>query len=73
MLFRSIRRNNMAKAALETALWDLYAKSYSQPLAKILGGTRPLIASGVVVATDSTKNALQQIEQYLEEVISGLK
>jgi O-succinylbenzoate synthase len=73
LLFRSIRRNNMAKAALETALWDLFAKSYSQPLAKTLGGTRSLIASGVVVATDSTKNALQQIEQYLESGYQRIK
>lgn len=66
-LFKSIRRNNMAKAALETALWDLYAKSHSVPLSKMIGGTRETIASGVVVATDSTKKALQQIENFLEE------
>jgi O-succinylbenzoate synthase len=65
-LFSSIRRNNMAKAALETALWDLDAKSHSEPLAKMIGGTREIIASGVVVATDSTDKALQQIEQFLE-------
>lgn len=65
-LFQSVRRNNMAKAAIETAIWDLYAKEQSEPLSKVLGGTRPLIASGVVVATDSTEKALQQIEQYLE-------
>lgn len=72
-LFNSVRRNNMAKAALETALWDIYAKSHSQPLSNILGGTRPFIASGVVVATDSSKNALQQIEQYLEAGYQRIK
>jgi o-succinylbenzoate synthase len=72
-LFSSVRRNNMAKAALETAVWDLFAKSHSLPLSKLLGGTRSLIASGVVVATDSTKNALQQIEQYLEDGYQRIK
>ena len=72
-LFSSIRRNNMAKAALETALWDLYAKVNTKPLSKILGGTRPVIASGVVVATDSTANALRQIEQYLIEGYQRIK
>ncbi|MBT2724599.1 o-succinylbenzoate synthase [Bacillus sp. ISL-46] len=72
-LFGSVRRNNMAKAALETAVWDLFAKSHSLPLSKLLGGTRSLIASGVVVATDSTKNALQQIEQYLEDGYQRIK
>ncbi|MFJ5715807.1 o-succinylbenzoate synthase [Neobacillus sp. NPDC093127] len=72
-LFSSIRRNNMAKAALETAIWDLDAKSHSEPLSKMIGGTREIIASGVVVATDSTAKALQQIEQYLEEGYQRVK
>ncbi|MEH7118109.1 o-succinylbenzoate synthase [Neobacillus vireti] len=73
LLFKSIRRNYMAKAALETALWDLYAKQSYSPLSAILNGTRKVIASGVVVATDSTANALHQIEQYLEEGYQRIK
>lgn len=74
MLFKkSIRRNNMAKASLEMALWDLYAKTQAQPLAKILGGQRHMIPSGVVVATDSTANALQQIEKYLIDGYQRIK
>jgi O-succinylbenzoate synthase len=72
-LFQVIRRNNMAKAALETAIWDLYAREHSEPLSIIIGGTRPIIASGVVVATDSTAKALQQIEHYLEDGYQRIK
>lgn len=72
-LFSSVRRNNMAKAALETALWDLYAKSTSQTLSKTLEGTRSIVASGVVVATGSTTNALQQIDRYLQEGYQRIK
>lgn len=72
-LFSSLRRNYMAKAALETALWDLYAKSHSQPLSKILEGTRSNIAAGVVVATDSTTKALRQIDEYLKEGYQRIK
>src|SRR5699024_9676130 len=36
-LFKPIKRNSMAKAALETAIWDLYAKRQNQSLAKALG------------------------------------
>src|SRR5205814_9472665 len=57
----------------DLALWDLYAKQRSTPLSVMLGGTRPMIASGVVVATDSTANALNQIEQYLEEGYQRIK
>lgn len=72
-LFSSIRRNHMAKAALETALWDLYAKIHAQSLSKILGGTRTVTAAGVVVATDSTTKALRQIDQYLKEGYQRIK
>lgn len=72
-LFSSIRRNHMAKASLETAVWDLYAKTHSQPLTELLGGTRSEIASGVVVATDSASKALQQIELYLAEGYQRIK
>ena len=73
ILFKSIRRNNMAKAAIETAIWDLYAKEQAKPLSTVLGGTRSAIASGVVVATDSTLKALQEIERYLVEGYQRIK
>jgi o-succinylbenzoate synthase len=66
-LFQSVKRNNMAKAGLEMAIWDLYAKRNSQSLSSIIGGTRGKVASGVVVATDSPNRSLKQIETYLEE------
>lgn len=66
-LFRSVRRNQMAKAALETAIWDLYAKSEGKPLAQLIGGTSKRIPSGVVVATDSIQKALEQIESYAKD------
>ena len=57
----------MAKAGLEMALWDLYAKSESKSLSAVIGGTRGKVASGVVVAADSLSSCLNQIEKYLEE------
>jgi o-succinylbenzoate synthase len=39
----------MAKAALETALWDAEAKQKNLPLAKLLGGTRDEISCGVSI------------------------
>jgi o-succinylbenzoate synthase len=67
ILFQSIRRNHMAKAGLEMAIWDLFAKASLTSLSKIIGGTRSEIASGVVVAADSLSSSLNQIEKYLEE------
>nr|WP_239094159.1 o-succinylbenzoate synthase [Bacillus sp. B15-48] len=66
-LFSAFRRNHMAKAALEMALWDLQAKREGKPLSQLLGGGTKKIPSGVVIATSSLKEAITQIEAYLEK------
>jgi o-succinylbenzoate synthase len=73
ILFRSIRRNNMAKAGLEMAIWDLHAKRNAEPLSASIGGTRKKVAAGVVVAADSLSSSLKQIEKYLEEGYQRIK
>ena len=45
----AIRGHNMAKAAVEMAAWDLFARQQDQPLWRVLGGTRDRIASGVSI------------------------
>ena len=63
---RRIRGHNMAKAGVEMAIWDLYARLQGQPLAKILGGTRDRIASGVSIGIqDSLDQLLEKIEKEL--------
>ena len=42
-----VRGHEMAKAALETALWDLFATQQSVSLSKMLGSTRSEISCGV--------------------------
>jgi len=66
-LFSTIRRNHMAKAALETALWDIYAKEQNLPLSSLIGGKGNSIPSGVVVATSSLPEAIRQTENYVEQ------
>ncbi|NKE08008.1 o-succinylbenzoate synthase [Mesobacillus selenatarsenatis] len=72
-LFSSVRRNLMAKAGLETALWDLQAKKEGIPLSKLIGGTMEAIPAGVVVGNPNLPEALEQIEGYLEQGFKRVK
>lgn len=72
-LFSGIRRNNMAKAGLDMALWDLYAKKANVSLSKLFGGTLQQIPSGVVVGTDSIEKAKEQISEYLQNGYKRVK
>lgn len=73
-LFHVIRRNNMAKAAMETAIWDLYAKQNNLPLATALGGIRQTIEVGVSIGIQPTNAELYgKIEHALNEGYKRIK
>lgn len=66
--FTHIRGNYMAKAALEGAVWDLYAKKQGASLSNVLGGTKKKIEVGVSIGIkDSIDSTLDIIEARLGE------
>ncbi|HYI10157.1 MAG TPA: o-succinylbenzoate synthase [Thermoanaerobaculia bacterium] len=68
-VFAHVRGNRMAKAALETACWDLEARSRNLPLWQLLGGSRIEIASGVSIGLQPTTDAL--LERVRHELEAG--
>ncbi|EGL83837.1 o-succinylbenzoic acid (OSB) synthetase [Caldalkalibacillus thermarum TA2.A1] len=72
--FAPIRRNNMAKAALEGAVWDLYAKKQQLPLARALGGEKQEIEVGISLGIQKTvQDLLKQIDRYVQEGYKRIK
>lgn len=51
-IFIRVKGNRMAKAAIEMAVWDLFAKKQGLSLWKMMGGEERTIPAGVVVAAD---------------------
>ena len=65
-LMKKVRGNRMAKAAIETACWDLEAKVAGVPLWKHLGGVQTEIPCGVSIGIqDSPEALLETIEREL--------
>jgi o-succinylbenzoate synthase len=61
-----IRGNKMARAAIETAIWDLEARRRAIPLWQLLGGTQEEIPCGVSIGLQETDAALlRKIETEL--------
>jgi len=48
----SIMRNYNAKAAMEIAVYDLFAQLYKAPLYKILGGGEPQLQTDITISVD---------------------
>src|SRR5260370_6216165 len=57
-LFARVSGHNMAKGALEAAVWDGEAKQKGMPLAKLIGGVREEIACGVSVGIKESLDEL---------------
>lgn len=73
-LFEPIRRNNMAKSAIEGAVWDLYAKQKGISLAQALGGKRKEIDVGVSVGIEpSVEDVVKKVEGFVAEGYKKIK
>jgi O-succinylbenzoate synthase len=62
-LLEQVRGHNMAKAAVETAIWDAEAKLKNIPLWKLIGGQRQEIPCGVSIG----------IKDSLDELVAAVK
>jgi len=71
ILAEDVRGHNMAKAALEMGCWALAASKQGLPLARLLGGTRKEIATGISLGIQKDPETL--IEKARAAVELGYK
>ena len=64
-----IREHRMAKATVEMAIWDLFAKRDGRSLSKLLGGTRDRILCGVAIGIQPSIDEL--LETIRRELTAG--
>ena len=67
-LMEAVRGHNMAKAALEAALWDAEAKQKGVSLSKLVGGTREEIACGVSIGI---KESLDELAEAVRKELAA--
>ena len=73
-IFSPIRKNNMAKAGIEGAIWDLYAKRNHLTLSEALGGSVKKIEVGVSIGLQkSTEQLLNVVHRYIHEGYKRIK
>lgn len=70
-LFKPFKRNNMAKAAIEGAVWDLYAKQNDMTLSEAIGGKKQQVEVGISLGLEDTDELL--LERVQEKVDEGYK
>ena len=70
-IFRVVRGNPMAKAALENAIWDLEAQREGIPLSRLIGGVRETIPCGVSLGIQASIPELLSIVE--RELAAGYR
>jgi len=68
-IFEAIRGHEMARAAMENALWDVEAQQKNLSLARLLGGTQSEIKCGVSLGLQATPEVL--LERVTVELQAG--
>ena len=66
-----VRGHEMAKAGLEMAVWELFARREGAPLYRLLGGRGGEVAAGVSVGLQKDAGAL--VESVAREVAAGYR
>jgi O-succinylbenzoate synthase len=66
-LFSFVRGHNMAKAGIEMAILDLFARAQNQPVWQVLGGVRKEIETGVSLGIEAS---VQVLLSRVEEAVS---
>lgn len=73
-LLAPFRGNRMAKAIVEMAVWDLWAKRLDQPLGIVLGGVRTAIPVGVSLGIQKSVEATREtVESHLAQGYKRIK
>ncbi len=66
-----VRGHEMAKAALEMAIWELHARREGQPLAKVLGGEKTHVEAGVSIGLQDDEGTL--LRKVEAEIAAGYR
>ncbi len=73
-LLAPFRGNRMAKALVEMAAWDLWAKRAGQPLSALLGGVRVAIPVGVSLGIQRSAEAtIELVQNHLDQGYKRIK
>lgn len=67
------RANQMARATVEMAFWDLWARSLNLPLQTLLGGSGAAIDVGVSLGIGPVDGTIERVRSHLEQGYKRIK
>lgn len=72
-LHQCMQKNTSAKAAVDIALYDLYAKDLNRPLYRILGGNKKSIETDLTISLNTVEKMVEDSRKAVKSGFSILK
>lgn len=72
-MHKCIIKNTSAKAAVDMAVYDLYAKNLNRPLYKVLGGNKNIIETDITISVNGVEEMVQDSLRGVEQGFGILK
>ncbi len=73
LIQNSMFSNYSAKAAVEVAVYDLYAQSFGVPLYKVLGGGEPVLSTDLTISVDYIDKMVEDAVDAVDRGFEALK
>ncbi len=70
---KSIFTNYSAKAAVEIAVYDLFAQSFGAPLYRVLGGGEPKLSTDITISVDYIDKMVEDARNAVDRGFEALK
>ncbi len=70
---KSMFKNFSAKAAVEMAVYDLFAQSFDAPLYQVLGGGEPVLSTDITISVDYIDKMVQDARDAVDNGFETLK
>jgi o-succinylbenzoate synthase len=72
-LHSCMQKNTSAKAAVDMAVYDLYAKNLNRPLYKVLGGNKQVVETDITISLDAVDKMVEDSRSAVDRGFSILK
>jgi len=73
LIQHSMFKNFSAKAAVEIAVYDLFAQSFDAPLYQVLGGGEPVLSTDITISVDYIDKMVRDAVNAVESGFEALK
>ena len=73
LIQKSMFKNFSAKAAVEVAVYDLFAQSFDAPLYQVLGGGEPVLSTDITISVDYIDKMVRDAVNAVEDGFETLK